>query len=132
MQIPVVSHLPPGESRTSSFQRQPGGHVSLVVHVGYDNLVPLTEGLADRQTHQTDEGSGVHAKRDFARIASVHQISNAVSRTQNHLVHFTAFRVAPAPLHIALEEMMIYRVQYDLWNLRARRIVKKDKTLRPG
>ena len=132
MQIPIVPHLPPGEFRTSPFQRQPGGDVSLVVHVGYDNLVPLTEGLADRQTHQTNKGSGVHAKRDFARIASVHKISDAVPCTQNHLVHFTAFRVASAPLHIALEEMMIYRVQYDLWNLRARRIVKKDETRRPG
>ncbi len=118
--------------RSGPFQRQPGSDVSLVVHVGYDNLVPVIERLSDRQTHQTNKGSGVHAKRDFARIGRVYEISDAVACTQNHLVHFTAFRVASAPLHIALEEMMIHRVQHGLWNLRARRIIKKDEGRRPG
>ncbi len=132
MQISVVPHLPPGELRPAPFQRQPGGDVSLVVYVGYDNLVPLVERLSDRQTHQTNKGCGVHAKRDFACVTSVHKISDAVPGAQNHLVHFAAFRVAASSLHVALEEMMIHRVQYDLWDLRSRCIIKEDEARRPG
>jgi hypothetical protein len=55
-----------------------------------------------------------------------------VPSAQNHLVHITAFRVASPALHIALEEMMIHRVQYDLWNLRTRRIIEEDETRRPS
>src|SRR5208283_3166838 len=127
MQIPVFPHLPPGELRSSPFQREPSGDVRLVVQIGDDNFVSLVEGLSDRQTHQTNKGSRIHAKRDFAWVASVHKISDAVPRTQNHLVHFTAFRVAPPSLHIALEEMMIHRVQHTLWNLRSRRIIKEEE-----
>ena len=64
---------------SAPLQRQPGGDVGFVVHIGHDNLVPLVERLSDRQTHQPNEGSGVHAKRDFARIARIHQISDAVA-----------------------------------------------------
>ena len=130
MQISIVPHLPPGELRAAPFQGQPGGDVSLVVQVGYDNLVALIERLSDRQTHQTNKGCGVHAKRDFACVASIHQISDAVPCTQNHLIHFTAFRVASPSLHIVLEEMMIHRVQHALWNLRSRCIIKKDEAER--
>ena len=132
MQIPIVPHLPPNESCSVPFQRQPGGDVGFVIHIGYDNLVPLTERLSDRQTHQPNEGSGVHAKSDFARIASVHKISDALPCARNRRVHFTAFGVAPASLHIALEEMMIHCVQHDLRNLRACCVVEKNESWRPG
>ena len=71
-----------------------------------------------------------NAKRDFVRIVGVHQISDTLSRSQNCRVHFAAFRVASAALHIALEEMMIYCVQYDLWDLGTPRIVEKDEARR--
>ena len=125
MQIPIFPHLPPGKLRSAPFQRQPGGDVSLVVHVGYDDLVPLIERLSDGQTQQTNEGSGVHAKRDFARIPRVDEVTDALSCPQNCRVDFATFRITSPSLHIALEEMMIHRIQYDLWNLRTRRIVKR-------
>ena len=65
-------------------------------------------------------------------IACIHKIGDALPCTRNRLVHFTAFRVASSSLHIALEEMMIHRVQHDLWNLRAGRIVEKDESRSPS
>ena len=103
-----------------------------MVQVGYDNLVALIERLSDRQTHQTNKRCGVHAECDFACVASVHKISDAVPCAQNHLIHFTAFRVASSSLHVVLEEMMIHRVQHDLWNLRSRCIIKEDEARRPS
>src|SRR5258706_11191749 len=114
------------------FQRQPGGDVVFVVHVGYDNLLSAAERLPDRQTHQTNERSRVHAKRDFARITCVHKISDTLPRTENRRVYFTAFHVASPALHVALDEVMIHRVQYDLWNLRTGCVVEKDEAGRPG
>ncbi len=48
-----------------------------------------------------------------ACIAGIHKISDALPGPQNRLVHFAAFRVASPSLHVALEEMMIHRVQHD-------------------
>ena len=111
-------------------QRQPGGDVRFVVHIGYDNLVPLAERLSDRQTHQTNERSGVHAKRDFAGIACVHQISHTLPCAQNRRVDFATLGVASPSLHVALEEMMIHRVQHHLRNLRTGCVVEKDESRR--
>src|SRR6202007_15035 len=106
-------------------------HVSFMVHVSYDNFVSFIQRLSDRQTHQAYEGRSVHAKSNFACIACIHQISDTLAGAQNCRVHFTAFRVAPPSLHIALDEMMIHRVQRDLWNLRTGRVVEKDESRSP-
>ena len=62
---------------------------------------------------------------DFTRVACVHKVSDTLSCTRNGRVHFAAFRVASPPLHIALKEMLIHRVQYDLWDLRTRSVCRK-------
>jgi hypothetical protein len=43
----------------------------------------------------------------------------------------TAFRVSATSLHIALEQVMIHRVQYGLWNLRTGCVVEKGESRSP-
>ena len=131
VQIPVVPHLPPTELCPAPFQSQPSRNVSLVVHIGDNDLVPLAERLSDRQTHQPNEGCSVHAKRNFACVARVHEISDTVSGAQNHLIDFTALGVASPSLHIALEQMMIHRIQHHLGHLGTGRVVEEDESRSP-
>src|SRR5580700_3339748 len=114
-----------------AFQRHPRGDVRLMVQIGYDNLVSSVERLSDRQTHQANEGRGIHAECDFSGIVCVHQIGDAPACTRNGCVHCNAFRVASPTLHVALDEMMIHCVEHDLWNLRPRRIIEKGEFRSP-
>src|ERR1044071_3997845 len=47
VKVPIVAHLPPDNLRPISFQRQPGGYVGFMVHVGDHDLVTSAERLAD-------------------------------------------------------------------------------------
>ena len=99
-----------------------------MVHIGDDYLVPRTERLSDRQTHQTNKGCGIHAKGNFIHIACVYQISDALPGPRNRLIHFPALCVTATSLHIAVEQMMIHRVQHALRNLSTGGIVEKDES----
>jgi hypothetical protein len=83
--------------------------------------------LSDRETDQTDERSSVHTKSDFAGIARVQEIGDALARTSNRRVDFLAFQVTPTALDVTLEEMMIDGIQDGLWNLRARGVVEEGE-----
>ena len=101
-----------------------------MVHVGYDNFVSLSQGWTDGQAHQANERGCIHAKRNFAYVTRVDQLSDTLTSTEDGLVHFTAFGVASAALDIALEQVMIYRIQHHLRYLRTRRVVEKREMRR--
>jgi hypothetical protein len=97
-----------------------------VIEVGDDDLVALTQGLADGKADQPDERSRVHAEGDFARIAGIDQGADVDARPRDGLVYGDALRIAPAPLHHAFEQVLIDCVEDVAGHLRARRIVEEN------
>ena len=108
-------------------QRQPGGDVGVVVHVGDDDLVALAEHLADAEADQADERGGVHAEADFRRAVGVDQQRDALARLGDRLVDRDAAAIAAAALHIVGDQMMGHRVEHALRDLRAGGIVEEDE-----
>ena len=90
VQIAVLAHAPPFELRAGRLQRQPGGDVGVVIHVGDDDLVTFAEHLADAEADQADERGGVHAEADLGRAARVDQQRHAFARVGDRLVDLDA------------------------------------------
>src|SRR5215469_4894689 len=131
MQQAVFAHLPPQESRAVALQCEPGGNVRLVVHVRDYDLISCTKGLPDGQTHQTNEGSGVHAERNFVRMTSVYEICHGLPGAPNGLVYLAAPCVSTSALHIAFDQMVVHSVENDPRDLRASGIVKENESGKP-
>ena len=131
MQIAVLAHLPPFELRAGRLQRQPGGDVGVVVHVGDDDLVTLAEHLADAEADQADERGRVHAEADLGRVARVDQQRDAFARIGNRLVDLDAVAVAAAALDVVVDQMAGHRVEHALRDLRAGGVVEEDEIAGP-
>ena len=101
VQVAVLAHLPPENFCAIFFKRHPGGDVGLVIHVGNNNFVALTESLSDRKTNQANEGGGVHSERNFAGVACIQEIGDALARVCNCRVNLLALRIAAAALNVA-------------------------------
>ena len=127
MQIAVLAHPPPFEFCARRLQRQPGGDVGVVVHVGDDDLVAFRQHLADAEADQADEGGGIHTEADFLRPISVDQQGDAFARLRHRLVDLYAASIAAAALHIVADEMVGDGVEHALRYLRAGRIVEEDE-----
>ena len=131
MQIAVLAHAPPDDLRAGRLQRQPGGDVGVVVHVGDDDLVALAEHLADAEADQPDERGGVHAEADFGRAVGIDQQRHALARLGDRLVDLDAAAVAAAALDIVVDEMVGHRVEHALRDLRAGGVVEEDEVAGP-
>jgi hypothetical protein len=126
MEVAVLTYPPPAKDGAQRPEREPGGHVCLVIEVGHDDLIALAQGLADRQADQPDERSRVHPERNFAGIAGIDQGADADARPRDGLIHRDALRIASAPLHHAFEQVLIDCVEDCLRHLGARRIVEEN------
>lgn len=127
MEITVVAHPPPFEFRAGRLQRQPGGDVGVMVHVGDDDLVTLLKHLADAEADKTDERGGVHAETDFRRTIGIDQQRHAFTRVGDRLIDCDAAAVAAATLHIMRDQMVGHRVEHALRDLRTGGIVHEDE-----
>ena len=127
VEIAVVAHPPPLESCAGAFKREPGRDVRVVVHVGNDDLVALAKRLADAEADEADERGRVHAETDFGGALRVDQDRDALARIRDRLVDRPAFRVAPAPLDVVVDEMVGNRIEHRLRDLRAGGIVEEDE-----
>ena len=125
MKVAVLAHLPPKNFCAVFFQRHPGSDVGLVIHVGDNNFVALTERLSDRETYETNKRGRVHPKRDFAGVARVQKIGDAFAGVRNCRVHLLAFRIAAAALDVAFEQMAVDSIEDDLRNLRPGGVVEE-------
>ena len=132
MEIAIFAHAPPFELGAGLFQRQPGGDVGVVVHVGDDDLVTpsirvIGKHLADAEADQADERGGVHAEADFGRAVGVDQERHAFARFGDRLVDGDASAIAAAALDIVPDQMVGHRVEHALRDLRAGGVVHEDE-----
>ena len=127
VEVAVLAHAPPDEFRAGLLQREPGGDVGVVVHVGDHDLVALLEHLPDAEAHQADERGRIHAEADFGGIRRVDQRGDAFARFRDARVDGAALVVASAALDVVLDQVMGDRVQHRLRDLRSGRIVEEDE-----
>ena len=106
-------------------QRQPRGDVGFVIHVCDNDFVPLPQCLPNRQAHYSDEGSSIHAKCDFARIAGIEKDTHALAGPRDGRVYLLAVPIAATALHVALHQVLVDGVEHDLRHLRASGIVEE-------
>ncbi len=126
MQAAVCADLPPCELRAHLLEYEPGGDVCFVVEVRDNDLVARAQRLPHGQADQPDEGSSIHAERDFLGSPRIDERGDAGAGTSDGGVHCHALRVAPSPLHVVSDQVMIHRIQHDLRYLCARSVVEKD------
>ena len=131
VEVAVLAHAPPLEGRSQRLQRQPGGDIGVVVHVGDDDLAARRQHLADAEADEADERGGVHAEADFGRVTGVDQQRHAFARIGDCLVDGDAAGIAAAALHVVGNEMVGDGVEHVLRDLRAGGVVHEDEVAGP-
>jgi len=125
MQAPICADLPPYELRTHLLEYKPGGDVCFVSR--------------SVTTISLRAPSVCPTARLISRMKEVAFMPNAISSVRRALtnaatlarapsdrgVHCHALRVAPSPLHVVSDQVMIHRIQHDLRYLCARSVVEK-------
>src|SRR5438093_1211282 len=61
LQTPIVASTPPDDPGASAVEREPRGHVRLMIGFADDDLRPRAEGLTDGEADRADERRGVEA-----------------------------------------------------------------------
>src|SRR5580704_12116360 len=114
MEGPVITHLPPAELCAVPLESEPRRHICLMVHIGDNDFVSLSERLPDRQADNTNERCRIHAEGDFVRTSGIHECSHTQSRSCDRRIDFLAFGVTASALNIAFEQMPVNCIEYLL------------------
>ena len=127
VQRAVGAHPPPDDLGAVGLQRQPGGDVGVVIHVGDDDFVALAEHLGDAEAHQPDEGGGIEPEGNFLRPVGIDEQADAFARLLEIAVDPLAVLVFRHALDIEIDEMIGDCVDDALRHLRAAGIFKENE-----